>query len=227
MCRLRSVSCMREKRRAERGKPYGYTPPAGNPPRAARTSLRPRTPSSPIHKKHHIMISPSSPPISSNPILVNLKRTLSQTQPRCSHILTYPARGPDPFSPHPTTNPSSATHLPTIVTSTISPHLPPRKIHPLSAPKSKPLAFNGISLLSRFLNNPSTLTAPPLQDTTHPDRPPSGRQSERCKEGDSQGSCLLREMRVQSYLIESHDDVSIASAIGGGKHGKCQKGRRS
>jgi hypothetical protein len=111
----------------------------------------------PNPQKHHIMISTSPPPISSNPILVNPKRTLSQTQPRCSHILTYPARWPDPFSPHPTTNPSSATLLPTIVTSTISPHLPPRKIHPLSAPKSKPLAFYGISLLSRSLNNPSTL----------------------------------------------------------------------
>jgi hypothetical protein len=79
----------------------------------------------------------------------------------------YPARWPDPFPPHPTTNPSSATLLPTTVTSTISPHLPPRKIHPLRAPKSKTLAFLGISLLSRSLNNPSTLrsTTPARQNS--------------------------------------------------------------
>ena len=88
----------------------------------------------------------------------------------------YPARWPDPFPPHPTTNPSSATLLPTTVTSTISPHLPPeRSIHsePLRVSLSPSRVFPSSPALS---TTPPHFAAPPLQDRTHPDGPPSGRQ---------------------------------------------------
>jgi len=176
MCSLRSVSCMREKRRAERGKPYGYTPPAGNPPRAARTSLVPRTPSSPIHKKHHIMISPSSPPISSHPILVNPKRTLSQTQPRCSHILTTPRDGLTLFLPTQRQTPL-VQHFcqPLSPAQSVRTFRPERSIHsePLKVSLSPSRVFPSSPALS---TTPPHFAAPPLQHRTHPDGPPSGRQ---------------------------------------------------
>ena len=141
----KSVKYEREKKKKEqKGKSHIYIPllPAT---RLVQHELRthPRTPNSPIHKKHHIMISLAAPPIPSNPILVNPKRTLSFTQPRCSHILTTPRHGLTLFPLHPTTTPLvQHQYQPSSPAQSVRTFRPERSIH------SDPLKVSPLSSIS-------------------------------------------------------------------------------
>lgn len=120
------------------------------------------------------MISSTPPPIPSNPILVNPKRALSHTQPRCSHIPYYPARWPDPFSPHPTTTPL-VQHFcqPLSLAQSVRTFRPERSVH------SEPLKVSlspSISLLSFSTTPPHSQHHPCKTKLTRIVRPQAANQ---------------------------------------------------